>query len=558
MIEDQKPHFYKWRFWLVLFILGLGVLGLFWRMIQLTVLERNFLQKQGNARIVRTLTLPAYRGMISDRNGYPLAISSPAITVWANPQEVDLTDAKLQQLAKHLGEKFVSLKKQIAKNKDREFIYLKRQIDPAKGEKIKDLNITGIYFQQEYKRFYPEGEVMAHVVGFTDIDEQGQEGIELAFNDWLKGSPGKQKVIKDRLGHIVEVIDQHKMARPGNDLILSIDHRIQYLAYRELKQAMTQYAAKAGSIVILDVKTGEVLAMVNQPSYNPNQRPTKHDGRYRNRAVTDLFEPGSTIKAFSITNALASGKYTPESTVDTSPGWMVLNGKVIDDHRNKGEIDLTTILQKSSNVGVSKVTLSLEPDSLYDFLEKMGFGELTEIEFPGGAAGYISHESPNSELAIATLSFGYGLAVTNIQLAGAYAILANHGIKQPLTLLKSKKLASGAKVIKQRIANQVLTMLETVVDQGTAKRAHVYGYRVLGKTGTVRKVGPNGYDQNHHIGLFVGAAPASDPRIVVSVVIDDPQSGQFYGGLVAAPVFANVVGGSLRLLDLAPDAFDRV
>lgn len=433
-------------------------------------------------------------------------------------------------------------------------MYIKRQINPMLAAKVKALGIDGIHFKPEFRRYYPDGEVTAHLTGFTNIDDQGQEGLELAYNDWLRGIPGKKQVLVDRYGHIVADTESIREARPGHNLVLSVDSRIQYLAYRDLKAAVSKFKAKSGSIVVLDVKTGEVLAMANVPSYNPNHRVKAHNNRFRNRAVTDIFEPGSTIKAFSVANALDSGNYTPDTIVDTSPGWMMINGNRVHDDRNNGKISVTTILQRSSNMGVTKLTLSLPPDSLPAVLNKLGFGHRTNIVYPGESPGYLPYHTDWKPFSLATLSFGYGLAVTDIQLASAYAVLAAGGIKRPVSLLKVDRTIKGERIFSEKVAKEVVTMLETVVEHGgTATRARVPGYRVAGKTGTVRIAGPGGYEKNHHRGLFVGMAPASKPRLVIAVIINDPRSGQYYGGLVAAPVFSQVMGGALRLLDIPPD-----
>jgi len=547
---DVRP----WRFYLIIGLLIVASLALVARMLQLTVVDRAFLQKQGNARTLRTIHIPAYRGMITDRNGYPLAISTPVNSVWINPQEFDANQANLHKIAKLLHENPTTIMKRLQNNTGREFVYLKRHIDPAIGAQIEALQIPGVHLQAEFRRFYPEGESAAHVVGFTNIDDVGQEGLELAYDDWLRGVPGKELVLKDRYGHVVDIVDVKRKAKPGDQLTLSLDHRIQYLAYRELKQTVQDNQAKSGSIVVLDVKTGEVLGMANYPSYNPNQRYKRRNDNFRNRAVTDVFEPGSTLKAFSVANAIASGKYTPTSKVSTSPGYYKIGHRTVRDGRDNGTLDLTGILQHSSNVGMSKVTLSLAPESLGNLLESMGFGTRTDSGFPGEAAGSLPMDGKQDPFSLATLSFGYSLSVTTLQLAEGYAELASGGVKHPVSLVKLDGAPESERILPHQVANQVLQMLETVVQPGgTGTRGQVPGYRVLGKTGTTRIVGPNGYEADHHNALFVGAAPASDPRIVIAVVVRDPTGGKFYGGLVAAPVFANVMSGSLRLLDVAPD-----
>ncbi len=556
MTKRYEAQVKAWRFWFIVILLSLAAFGLFLRMLQLTVFDRQFLQQQGNARTLRTVSIPATRGMITDRNGTPLAISSPVESVWVNPQQFDVKNQQdLDALAKLLHDTPKTLKTRLKKNSQREFVYLKRHVEPAVAEKVMASQIPGIYLKREYQRFYPEGEVTAHVLGFTNIDDQGQEGMELAYDQWLRGAPGKERVLKDRLGRVVAIEDIIKPEQPGHKLVLSIDHRLQYLAYRELQRVVKQSKAKSGSIVILDVQTGEVLAMVNQPAFNPNKQHRHSGSRYRNRAVTDVFEPGSTIKAFSVVNALQSGHYGADSIVDTSPGKIMVHGhEVSDGHRNNGRITVTQILQRSSNIGVSKLTLSLAPNSLWKTLHNFGFGQRTHSGFPGEVTGSLVEHDPWDPFVLATLSFGYGMSVTPLQLAQAYAILATGGVKHPVSLIKLDKSPSSQRVISEHVAHSVLAMLGTVTKKGgTATRARIPGYSVAGKTGTVRIVGEHGYEKDRHIGIFVGVAPASEPRIVTAVVVNDPRAGGFYGGLVAAPLFAKVTGGALRMLDVPPD-----
>lgn len=552
-----SPYRDRWRFYSV--ILGLLVVLslLLWRMVYLTVVDRSFLQAQGKARTVRTVELLGLRGTIMDRNGHPLAVSSPTDSVWINPTTVDLQDPHWKTLSELVHEPLSNVTARIAKNQHREFLYLKRQLTPLVAEQIQALKLKGVYLQQEYRRFYPEGEVTAHILGFTDIDENGQEGIELGYDDWLRGIPGKRVVLKDRLGQVIQVIKDVQQPRPGGDIVLSIDHRVQYLAYRELKKAVESHQASAGTVVILNVKTGEVLAMVNYPSYNPNRgREAANDGRYRNRAITDVFEPGSTIKTFSVVNVLQNTPVTPETTIDTNPGWITLNGRVVREiqHHNYGVMTLARVLQKSSNVGIAKFTLQTPPNSLWELLRKLGFGQTTEIQLPGEVAGSLELPHRWSDFTLATLSFGYGLSSTALQLAQSYAVLATGGIKQPVSILKVEKVQKGERILKGNIAKQVNAMLELVVEEA-AKRAQIPGYRVMGKTGTVRMVGERGYDKDKHVSFFAGAVPGSDPRFVAVVVIYDPKAGKYYGGEVAAPVFSNILGPTLRLLNVAPDKF---
>ncbi len=552
----KKTHkHYRWRFIVVFVVVLLGFMVLLWRMFDLMVVEHHFLLRQGDARTIRVVKVPAYRGMILDRQGEPLAISTPVSTIWINPKEYQATSEQFNQLVKLLDLDPNRLQRRLKRLASREFMYVQRQINPLLADKVMALGIPGVHLKHEFKRYYPEGEVTSQVVGFTNIDDKGQEGLELEYNHWLHGASGSKRVLVDRYGRIVSNIQLMTSARPGHNLTLSIDSRIQYLAYRTLKRAVNTFNAKSGTVVVLDVKTGEILAMVNQPSFNPNDRTGNDVAAYRNRAVTDVFEPGSTLKAFSVANALLSGKYQPDSKVDTSPGWMMVQGNRVDDEkRNLGIIDLTTILQRSSNVGVTKLTLSLPPKSLPTLLHTLGFGEQTNVKFPGESPGYFPYEQRWQPFALATLSFGYGLSVTALQLAQAYGVIAADGIKRPLTLLKRNKPAKEELIFSPSVAKNMQLMLESVVSVGgTATRAQVPGYRVAGKTGTVRIVGPNGYEKNHHIGLFVGMAPVSHPRLVVAVVIRDPRGGVYYGGLVSAPVFSRVMSGALRLLDVPPD-----
>ena len=548
-----KAVYSTWRFYFMLSVLLLGFIGILWRVLHLTVIDRAFLQEQGEARMIRTIEIPAYRGAITDRHGYPLALSSPVVTIWADPKNVDLTHPALSQLANLLEIKPQLLKEMLQNNQRRGFLYLKRQVEPSVADTIKQLDMPGVHTQREYRRFYPDAEVNAHVIGFTDIDERGQEGMELAFDHLLKGVSGLRRVVKDRLGHIVEVLDEVRQARSGKDLTLSLDHNIQYVAFREIKKAKKAFNAKAASIVVLDVETGEVLAMANYPSYNPNQRPKSRGDNYRNRAVTDIFEPGSTMKAFTLARVLEEGQYTPDSMVETHPGWMVLNHRTVQDYRYLGNLTVKGVLQSSSNVGTAKLALTLPPNALWEYFRSLGFGEKTESHFPGEVAGSLQKPHKWSDFALATLSFGYGVSVTNLQLAQAYAILAADGVKHPVTLIKQQGKVNGKRVVSSDVAQQIRDMLESVVmeKKGTGRRAQIPGYRVLGKTGTVRMIGPNGYDKNRHIGMFVGAVPAEKPKLVISIVITEPE-GNYYGGLVVAPVFAKVGVEALRILNIAP------
>lgn len=542
-----------WRFYFVILILLVGVACLLWRMVDLNLLQRDFLLHQSNARILRVVNIPAYRGMVTDRFLQPLAISAQVDSIWLNPQLFAPSSEHLRRLSEKLKLPADKILSKAAKVPGREFIYLKRGISPGETDEIKALNIPGLYFQHEYHRFYPQSDVAAHVVGFTNIDDQGQEGLELAYDGWLRGIPGKKKVVKDRLGNIIADLGIVKGPKQGHNLILSLDNRIQYLAYQELKESIERFNAKSGSIVVLDVKSGEVLAMVNQPSFNPNHIERMQDGRYRNRAMTDLFEPGSTIKAFTIASALESGKYTARSLIDTSPGTLNINGDIIRDENNYGVMDLVKILQKSSDVGVAKISMSLSPQRLWELLHRVGFGERTFTGFPGEAAGSLSFRPKWRPIEVATLSFGYGISVTAIQLAQAYAIIASSGVAKPISLLKVEREPVGKQIMSPRVADEVLRLLEAVVQGGTGSEAKVIGYRVAGKTGTANIANRVGYDKDHYVSSFVGIAPVSDPRLVIAIVIRDPRGQQHLGAKVAAPIFSKVMAGSLRLLNISPD-----
>ena len=541
-----------WRFYALWFFLCVALAGLVGRLIDLNILDRSFLLRQSKARILRKVPIPAYRGMITDRLGAPLAISTPVNSVWINPQLFEANIEQVNKLAKilHLSVKYIQ--QHANKAGDRQFVYLKRANPPFIAEQIKSLKISGVFFQREYRRYYPESEVTAHVIGMTNIDDQGQEGLELAYNKWLAGAVGIKEILKDRLGNVIANVSLLKKPEQGHNLTLSIDHRIQYLAYQHLKKTVLQYHAQSGSVVVLDIKTGEIIAMANQPSYNPNNRSENQRASYRNRAVTDMFEPGSVIKPFTIALALESGKYQPETTINTDPGWMVIDGYRIHDELNYGVVTLTQLLQKSSNIAAAKILLSLQPTRYWKLLRDMGFGERTGSGFPGEVSGTLIAHDTWVPSVVATLAYGYGMAVTTLQLAEGYAILASGGVKRPVTFLKTDTVPVGVRVLPENVANTVMQMLETVVEKGgTGTRASVPGYQIAGKTGTAYIAGPNGYDKHRYMSSFVGIAPVSDPRLVVAVVICDPKE-EHLGGIVAAPVFAKVMSGAVRLLDISP------
>jgi cell division protein FtsI (penicillin-binding protein 3) len=556
--DTSKGSIYiAWRFYLILFFIVLAVAGLMFRIYDLAVLDQHFLRHQGDERVLRLVSSPSFRGMIMDRNGFPLAVSTSVFSVWMNPEEFYPLEEDLNELSRLVDIKPTNITSTAKLNvkKKREFVYLKRSISPELASQIKTLNIPGIYLQQEYRRYYPEGEMTAHVIGFTNVDDQGQEGIELGYNAWLKGEQGKKWVIKDRIGRVISDVQNIQDEKPGNDLVLSIDRRIQYLAYRELLAGVAENKAASGSVIVLDVKTGEILAMVNVPSFNPNNRQGVKSDVFRNRAVTDIFEPGSTIKAFTIAGALETGRFHADSVVDTSPGWMRVGHSIVKDEKDNGPLSISQILQISSNMGAAKVALALPPDQLWSTLQRVGFGEETGIEFPGEQTGVLVRHHPWGQFILATLSFGYGMSVTPLQMTRAYSVLANEGVKLPLTLLKREKSVSGEQVLNPEIAKKMLTLLEAVFAKGgTAATISVPGYRVAAKTGTAKMAGEGGYQKHRYISSFVGIAPVTRPRIVVTVVIHDPQGRHYYGGLVSGPVFQKIMEGTLRILDIPPDS----
>ncbi len=559
MSRENYSVGYPQRQRFVKLLLLLGVAALLLRMGDLNLNQREFLQGQGDARYLRVVEIPAHRGMITDRNGEPMAISTPVESVWANPQELAIARGRWPELSKQLELPTGYLEKLLAGRMEKAFVYLRRHVNPELAEKVMALGVPGVSLQPEYRRYYPMGEVAAHVVGFTNIDDSGQEGIELMMDETLRGTPGSKRVIKDRLGQVVENVESISDPRHGEDLQLSLDQRIQYLAYRELKAAVNHHHARAGSLVLLDVTTGEILAMVNQPAYNPNNRGDLDSARFRNRAVTDLFEPGSTMKPFTIAAALESGKYRPHTPVNTAPGMLKLAGFTIRDAHNYGLIDVATVIKKSSNVGASRIALSLKPQRLWDTFVRFGFGYDTGSGFPGEAAGLLDAYQDWGQAERATVSYGYGLSVTSLQLANAYAALAADGKQRPISFLKRNReqLPEARQVIAPEVAREVRKMLEAVVQKGgTGTRAQVAGYRVAGKTGTVRKASGGGYNEDNYYSVFAGLAPVSKPRLAMVVVVDSPDDGEYYGGVISAPVFGRVMEGALRLLDVPPDDLD--
>ncbi|MGI9221215.1 MAG: peptidoglycan D,D-transpeptidase FtsI family protein [Woeseiaceae bacterium] len=525
------------------------------RAVHLQVFNTDFLNQQADSRHLRTESITAHRGTITDRNGEPLAISTPVDSVWANPKELALAEDKMPQLARALGLDEQSLIRQITFSMNKEFVYLKRHLSPDKAAEVMALKLPGVNIQREYRRYYPAGEVTGHLVGFTNIDDKGLEGLELAYDYWLAGESGAKRVLKDRLGRAVENVESIRPPHHGKELRTSIDLRIQYVAYRALKSAIRENNAESGSIVVLDTQTGEVLAVANQPSYNPNDRSQFIAERYRNRAITDIFEPGSSIKPLVVTAALESGEYQANSIVDTAPGYVTVGAKTIEDPRNLGRISLTTILARSSNVGMTKVAMTMEPRDMWGTLLHFGLGSLTGSGFPGESAGTLTHHDHWKPINQATLSYGYSLSVTPLQLAQAYAIIGNKGIGHPISLTALDEPGPGEQLVSPDSANAVRRMLEEVVRPGgTATGAAVDGYRVAGKTGTSWKFAAGGYSEDKYISVFAGLAPASNPRLATVVVIDEPSGDKYYGGDVAAPVFADIMSESLRMLAVPPDA----
>lgn len=529
------------------------------RAVHLQVFNTEFLTRQADVRHLRMAKISAHRGVISDRNGEPLAVSTPVDSIWVNPRQLSQAAERIPELAAALDAKGDELTRRVTQNTSKEFMYLRRHMRPADAAAIARLEIPGVDIEREYRRYYPAGEVVGHLIGFTDIDDVGQEGLELAFDTWLAGEPGKKRVMKDRLGQVVEDVERIKQASPGRELATSIDLRIQYLAYRELKAAIRRSSAASGSVVVLDVGTGEVLAIVNQPTYNPNDRAQFAAGKYRNRAITDIFEPGSSLKTLVVAAALESGQYQARSVVDTSPGYVQVGAKLIEDNNNLGRISMATLLARSSNVGATKVAMSLSPEQLYGVLSGFGLGRLSASGFPGESAGLLSHHSNWRPISQATLAYGYGLSVTPLQLAQAYAVIAAGGLHRPVSLIRVEQQPIARRVIGADTAADVIAMLESVVSgpEGGGKRAAVAGYRVAGKTGTVRKFAPGGYSEDHHTALFAGIAPASRPRLAMVVVIDDPQGKEYYGGEIAAPIFSSIASGALRILAVPPDDLPR-
>jgi cell division protein FtsI (penicillin-binding protein 3) len=543
-----------WRSRVVLLMLLLGFGVLVARAVYLQGLNNDFLQRKGASRYGRVIELPATRGMITDRNREPLAISTPVESVWASPGDVEASPAQMKRLQQLLEIDGGEMQKRLA-DTHRDFVYLKRHLPPEQAQKVVELDVPGIFLQREYRRYYPGSEYFAHLIGFTDIDDQGQEALELAFNDQLAGKPGSRRVIKDRLGRIVEDVESIRSPQQGRDLALSIDAKIQYLAYRELKSAVDAQRARAGGIVVLDVASGEVLAMANLPSYNPNNRGKLEPRRTRNRAVTDLFEPGSTLKPFTVAAAIESGLYKPDSVIQTGSGQLVIGAATIHDAHPSGALTVAQVIQKSSNVGAAKIALALPSEMLWDMFNKVGFGTQPRSGFPGEVSGKLRAYKHWRPIEQATMSYGHGISLSLLQLARAYLLFAGDGGIKPVTLMKLDAPPATTQVVSAETALQVRRMLELVVQPGgTAPLAQITGYRVAGKTGTAHKLDGANYAADKYVSSFIGFAPASAPRLIIAVMIDEPRAGQYYGGTVAAPVFSSVMAGSLRMLGVKPDA----
>ncbi len=555
-----KPayHSFVWRLWTVAAVLILAGGGLVARAVHLQVFNTDFLNRQAAARHLRVATVSATRGVIKDRNGEPLAVSTPVDSIWVNPSQLLDAPDRIKGLAKALKLESGELTSRLTRNVRKEFYYLKRHMNPAAAAAIDAMQVPGVHLLREYRRYYPAGEVTGHLLGFTNIDDKGQEGLELAFDNWLHGTPGKKRVLRDRFGRVIEDVESLLPPSPGHDLVTSIDLRIQYLAYRELKAAVQRYQAASGSAVVIDVATGEVLADVNQPTFNPNDRGPFSPAMFRNRAITDILEPGSTFKPLIIAAALESGRFNASSRVDTNPGFVQVGNRTFNDKHNYGVVDLATLLAKSSNVGAVMVSMKLDKEMLWNTLSRFGAGRLTSSGYPGESAGMLPPFQGWRPISQATMAFGYGLSMTPLQLAQAYAALAGEGLYRPVSLVRVEKPPIARRVVSPETARSVVNMLRQVVTvEGTGLKAAVNGYQVAGKTGTARKVAAGGYSDDRHTAVFAGIVPASAPRLAIVVVVDEPK-GAYYGGDVAAPVFSAVATGALRLLAVPPDDVDTM
>lgn len=542
-----------WRSRLVLVLLGMGFAVLAGRAFYLQGMNTQFLQAKGEARFTRVVDMPASRGPVLDRNGVPLAISTPVESIWASPSEADFSPEEVRALARATGMDAKEIEAKL-KDDDKNFVWLKRQLSPEQAARVMALKIPGVFQQREFRRYYPQGEVMAHVIGFTGLDDNGQEGIELAQQGWLVGQAGSRRVIKDRKGRIVEDIQNLRAPKDGNALTLTIDNRLQYLAHKELKDAVAANKAKGGAAVVLDARTGEVLALVNQPDYNPNNRASMTGKQTRNRSVTDVFEPGSTFKPFAVAAALEAGIVSTQTVYQTGNTYAIGNNTITDSHPRPA-MNVAEIIQKSSNIGTAKMALQMPSEKLWTLYSELGFGASPKTGFPGEAPGKLRAWKTWKPIEQATMSYGYGLNVSLLQLARAYTLFTNHGQLLPVTFIKRDGEVIGKQILSARTADTMSALLETVTQQGgTATRGQVPGYRMAGKTGTARKIVNGRYVDDAHVAVFAGFGPVSDPRFIIAVSIDEPAAGKYYGGDVAAPVFGGIMAGALRQMAIPPDA----
>lgn len=554
MSEESEPDDFESRRKFVLGCFGLGGAALLGRDMYLQLARGPFLMRQGDVRHLRLIPILAHRGMILDRNKRPLAISTPVKSIWIDPSQ-NASSAELQALAAFLQIKPKGLVRLFKKAQamNLRFLWVKRQVPPYIAKNALDMKIRGLGLRTEYKRYYPTGEVGSHLLGFTNINGQGQDGLELEFNSWMGGSNGAKQAVINAYGEIVQDVQLVKPVRRGRDLATTIDQRIQYLCYVTLEEMVKRCSATSGSVVVMDPKNGEIVAMVDQPSFNPNMRSDFQSKFYRNRAATDAFEPGSTMKPFTLSAALMSGRYTPSTVIDTSPGWYMLDGHTIQDDLDFGKIDLTQVLQFSSNVAASKIAITLPPRLMWGVFERAGFGQITHSGFPGEASGMLHNYLDWKQINQATIAYGYDISVTALQLAEAYCALANGGVRHPATFIRRSASDPGIRVIPTKVADTIRHMLRSVITpKGTAYAARIPGYTVAGKTGTAYRMGPHGFSKHDFNAVFVGMVPASNPRLVAAVVVRSPQ-GHHFGGQVAAPVFQRVMSGAMRLWDIPPD-----
>jgi len=561
--EQNLPADFRYRRWFLMSVFALAASSIVVSAAGRQVFETDFLQKEGKRRHLSVVKMPAYRGMIKDRRGEVLAVSTPVDSVWVNPRAMPGDDRAIGRLAKILHMKVDDFRDFLGRYSRRAFVFVKRRVSPDIAEQVaslsKELGVNAFGLQREYRRYYPTGETFSHVIGFTNVDDEGQEGLELIYNSILDGEPGKKYVIRDGKRRVVNDIEQLSAPRAGKDLLLSLDSRLQSLAYKAVKAAKIKHKAKSVSAVVLDVKTGEVLAMVNQPGFNPNGSRSNKNGRLRNRVMTDAYEPGSTMKPFIVAAGLDMDVVDVDSTLDTSPGYYSIGRHLVKDHHNNGVVDLETLLKKSSNVGASKIALDIDAGDLFSFMSSLGFGQPPNTGFPGEVAGQLRDFGSWAQIDQATLSFGYGISVSTLQLAMAYAALGNDGVANSVSLFKTDKPEQSHRVMSEQAAKSVVKMLEAVASKdGTAPLAAVEGYRVAGKTGTVKKYSPKGYEEKNYRAVFAGVAPAENPRLAMAVVVDEPSAGKFYGGDVAAPIFSEVMAGGLRLFNIVPDSMQNM